>query len=103
LLWLSVDDHVTRLLDLLLNGGLGCRVIPHDHLHSTYLAMCDDFKWQPHPWNRISKAFKTKTTGKKVYQRFKFTDGSTRKVRVFPIVVRAEAAVVQMPQARSAA
>jgi hypothetical protein len=86
--WSSVDEHVTQLLEVLIEGGLACRMVPHDHLRDLYVAMCGEFNWLPHPWNHVAKAFKAITTGRKVYQRFKFADGKTRKVRVYPVVIR---------------
>ena len=39
----------------------------------------------------FANGFKTITTGRNVNRRFKFTDGTTRKVRVYPVVIRSEA------------
>lgn len=39
----------------------------------------------------FAKGFKTIITSRKVNRRFKFTDCTTRKVRVYPVVIRSEA------------
>jgi hypothetical protein len=111
-LWppLATEHHARKFLSVLLASGYGGRDLLHDDLKELYLKMCWLLDWKPRPWNPLAKEFRKLTTGDwKPYERVKFTDGMTRRVRVYPIVFRPEftfdACALQQPDVdlRSAA
>jgi len=77
-----------------------------DDLRAIYAELCRQLNWIPRPWIVLAAEFRRITTGDwKPYMRVKFTDGTSRRVRVFPILVRPATGVQQQPDAeiRSAA
>ena len=78
------EHYAQQLLNWLKARG-NAQPLLHHQMVAAYCEMCDETGLAPRPWNPIAAALARLTTGRKVYCWRRLSDGSRRRLRIYPL------------------